>query len=218
MFLYVVDHGQYFPVSSGTMENGDKTLSIVNSPLSIRSVYVNLTNRCNNACEFCLRNLKSHGLWLEREPTAEEIFVELSALPVEEVVICGYGEPTCRQAELVKLLRLIKNLDAKVRLNTNGLGNLENRRDITGDYRGLIDAVSISLNASTPERYFEVTKSKFGLKALPGLLAFAEGMTKICSVTLTVVDVVTPVEEIARCQQIAQQLGAAFRLRPFEDN
>ncbi len=60
---------------------------------------MNLTNRCPNACDFCLR---THGpgvgdaesLWLDREPTRDEIWEDLSKRDLNaypELVFCGYG-------------------------------------------------------------------------------------------------------------------------------
>ena len=44
-------------------------------------LYVNLTNRCNNNCAFCLRHTNqgvgSHRLWLEHEPTAEQVIEKM---------------------------------------------------------------------------------------------------------------------------------------------
>jgi TatD DNase family protein len=42
------------------------------------SLYLNITNRCTNACGFCIRNrpgelVKGHNLWLEKEPSVEDI-------------------------------------------------------------------------------------------------------------------------------------------------
>ena len=65
-----------------------------------RGLYVNITNQCTNCCDFCIRNNKdgaygSDSLWLEREPTEDEIFDAIMAENpnnFEEIVFCGYGE------------------------------------------------------------------------------------------------------------------------------
>ena len=62
-------------------------------------LYINLTNRCNNNCAFCLRHTNQgvgrHRLWLEHEPTAEQVIEKMQNLSAyEEVVFCGFGEPT----------------------------------------------------------------------------------------------------------------------------
>ena len=65
------------------------------------ALYVNLTNKCNCACEFCLRQGQAQGsiytedsLWLEREPTREEAldsFLSRDVCTYREIVFCGYG-------------------------------------------------------------------------------------------------------------------------------
>ena len=154
MIVYTVSGGKYFPVSE--------------SEENLRGIYINLTNRCNNDCVFCLRDKKimtaEKSLWLESEPTVEEVKRELDAINfnfVKEVVFCGFGEPTIRLAELTELLRHVKatHKNISTRLNTNGLGNLEHGRDITPDFKNILDVVSISLNAATPKKYFKITRN-----------------------------------------------------------
>ena len=70
-------------------------------------LYINITNRCSNRCEFCIRNngdgaYGSDSLWLVREPTLEEISESVFSRELtkyKEVVFCGYGEPTYRLAD-----------------------------------------------------------------------------------------------------------------------
>jgi len=203
MIVYEVSAGQYSPYK--------------NAP----KLYLNITNACNNNCAFCLRKLKTQGLWLESDPTFAEIVAELDSVdfaPVEEVIVCGYGEPTCRQNVLVEVLRYVKKkYQVSTRLNTNGLGNLENGRDISGEFKNLLDVVSISLNASDAENYYRITRSKFGLSAFEGMLDFAEKMKSVCKVVMTVVDKVTPEEEIVRCREICRERDFNFRLRAYEN-
>ena len=203
MIVYEVADGKYLPVSDAA-----------------EKVYLNITNRCNNDCAFCLRKLKTQGLWLEREPTLEEVKAELDKLNWEalrEVVVCGYGEPTCRQAELVEILKYVKRHKVKTRLNTNGLGNLENGRDISGEFAGILDEVSISQNASSAEGYLRITRSKYGMAAYGAMLEFADAMKKLSRVTLTVVDKVTSAAEIEKCRKTAELHGVGFRVRAFEE-
>ena len=99
-------------------------------------LYVNLTNRCNNNCAFCLRHTNqgvgSHRLWLEHEPTAEQVIEKMQDLSAyEEVVFCGFGEPTLAWETLKQIAAYVKQQGKPVRVNTNGLGNLANGRDIT---------------------------------------------------------------------------------------
>lgn len=211
MIVYMTEGGKYFPVTSE----------------KLRGLYVNLTNRCNNDCPFCLREKKimtaENTLWLEREPTVEEVKAELDAAPfevVKEVVFCGFGEPTIRLAELLELLRYLKEIRPEIptRLNTNGLGNLEHGRNIEQEFAGILDTASISLNAATAERYLQITRSKFGLKSYGAMLDFAENMKKfVPHVVLTIVDKVTPPAEIEQCQKICAERGLTLRIRPYED-
>ena len=214
MIVYTVSGGKYFPVSE--------------SEENLRGIYINLTNRCNNDCVFCLRDKKimtaEKSLWLESEPTVEEVKRELDAINfnfVKEVVFCGFGEPTIRLAELTELLRHVKatHKNISTRLNTNGLGNLEHGRDITPDFKNILDVVSISLNAATPKKYFKITRSKFGLKSYAAMFDFAERMKNfVPQVVMTIVDKVTPPAEIDECRKICDAHNLKLRVRPYEDN
>ena len=117
--------------------------------------YVNSTNRCSCACTFCLRNtkemLESNSLWLKEEPTVEMIIEEFKKYDLndfKEVVFCGFGEPLTRHDDLMKVAKYLKETrnDLLIRINTNGLSSVTLKRDITPDFKGLIDTVSISLN------------------------------------------------------------------------
>ena len=193
-----------------------------------RGLYVNLTNRCNCDCVFCLRQKKSmakeSSLWLEREPTVDEVKAELDEAPwqvVKEVVFCGFGEPTIRLAELVELLTYVKKIRPQMptRLNTNGLGELYNGREIAADFENILDTASISLNAATAEKYFKLTRAVYGIKSFEAMLTFAEHMKIfVPHVVLTIVDKVTPSEEIISCQKICDERGLTLRVRPYEDS
>lgn len=197
-------------------------------PEGRRNLYINITNRCNCACTFCLRNLKQmqeqHSLWLKEEPTAEEVKAQLAEAPWEklgEVVFCGFGEPTLRLDLLLELLRFVKHYypEHPTRLNTNGLGELEHKRHIAQDFEGLLDTVSISLNAATAEQYYALTRAKFGLKSYAALLDFAEHcLPYVPNVVLTIVDQVTSPEDIGKCRSICEQRGLKLRVRPYEDH
>ena len=140
---------------------------------------MNLTNRCPNACDFCLR---THGpgvgdaesLWLDREPTRDEIWEDLSKRDLNaypELIFCGYGEPTCRLEDMLWLCGKVRQAShISIRVNTNGLSDLINGRKTASEFDGLVDIISISLNASTPEKYQELCHSQFGLDALPAIL------------------------------------------------
>ena len=101
------------------------------------NLYINLTNRCSNDCRFCVRavnpNYYGNDLWLSKEPTAEEVIAALPDKNYNEVVFCGYGEPTFRIKELVEIGKELKKRGYIVRLNTNGQGNLINGRNIVDE-------------------------------------------------------------------------------------
>ena len=125
-------------------------------------LYINLTNRCPNRCEFCIRNFTdslgtADSLVLKRDPSVDEVKEELRRWDVnayDEVIFCGYGEPTERLPELLELARHIKAAYGKpIRINTNGLADLIWERETAPDLAGVIDAVSISLNEADAESY-----------------------------------------------------------------
>ena len=188
------------------------------------NLYVNLTNRCPYACTFCLRQTmdrigESDRLWLEREPLAKEVIDEFAKFNMEdydEVVFCGFGEPTEAFDVLKEVASYVKKTYNKpIRINTNGVGNLINKRDIVPEMEGLIDTVSISLNDPDKKRYNELVRSKFGDESFDAMLSFAKECTKyIPNVVLTTVDTTISHEEEAQCQKICDDIGAKYRIRP----
>lgn len=191
------------------------------------NLYVNMTNKCPCACTFCLRQTRdemnhSGSLWLEREPSVEEVKNEFSKFDMnkyKEVVFCGFGEPTERIDVLLEVAAYVKKTYNKpTRINTNGLGNLVNGRDITPELKGLIDTVSISLNTPNKERYYELTRSKFGIGSFDAMIDFAKEAVKYVShVVMTTVATTITKEEEAECQRICDNIGVKYRIRPFED-
>lgn len=191
------------------------------------NLYVNLTNKCPCACTFCLRQNMDHvgeskSLWLEREPSAEEVIAEFAKFDMSrfnEVVFCGFGEPTEAFEVLKKVAAFVKETyHMPIRLNTNGLGNLVNGRDITPEMEGLIDTISISLNTPNADRYHELVRSKFGDKSFDAMLDFARSSTKyVTNVVMTTVDTTITKEEEEECRRICDSIGAKYRIRPWED-
>ncbi|MDD6234331.1 MAG: TIGR04100 family radical SAM protein [Lachnospiraceae bacterium] len=191
------------------------------------NLYVNLTNKCPCACTFCLRQTRDHMedsgvLWLEKEPTVDEVIADFANFNMDdydEVVFCGFGEPTERIDVLLEVAAYVKKTYNKpTRINTNGLGNLVNGRDITPELKGLIDTVSISLNTPNKERYYELTRSKFGIGSFDAMIDFArEAVKYVPHVVMTTVETTITKEEEAECQRICDSIGAKYRIRPFED-
>lgn len=185
------------------------------------SLYLNLTNRCTNACTFCVRTTTDFGmgydLWLDKEPTVEEMVNDIKAKGIEnykELVLCGYGEPTERLEDMLCVLREIKAyFPVKVRLNTNGHANLIAGEDVTYKLEGLVDVISISLNAPDAKRYNEICVCQYGEEGFYGMLDFAKKVKSYVSeVVLSVVDVMDK-DDIDACRRIAEEAGVKFRVR-----
>ena len=189
-----------------------------------KQVYANITNKCDCACTFCIRSQHdgvgdADTLWHTTEPTLEEIKKAIDDFDFdgyEEFVYCGYGEPTCALENLIASARYLKSkTDIKIRLNTNGLGNLYHKRDIIPELAEVIDRVSISLNAPDEEEYNKVTRPSFP-NAYPAMLDFAEECSRTISHTqFSVVDVLSK-EDIEKCRKIADSRGVYLKVRKFE--
>lgn len=186
------------------------------------SLYVNTTNRCSNSCDFCVR---SHGealygdLWLDREPTREEILADIERREPEkfpELVFCGYGEPTERQDDIVWVMRELKRAhpSLKIRINTNGQADLINNRDTTPELAGLVDTLSVSLNCANAKSYQSVCHSEFGERAFDALIDYARCAKRyVPRVIFSVVRGSIPDSDIDVCQKIADDAGVTLRVR-----
>lgn len=190
------------------------------------SLYINMTNRCDSHCVFCIRDQEDSalgGLWLQEEPTREAVLEEILGQDLggyEEIVFCGYGEPTCRADDMFWICDQLKASGRDdlppIRLNTNGHGSLINHRDITPELAGRLDAVSVSLNGSNKEEYLRLTRPGAGEAAWEGMLDFIRTATQhVPRVVVTIVDYDKTPEEIEACRRLAEELGASFRVRPF---
>lgn len=191
-----------------------------------QNLYVNLTNKCPCACTFCLRQTRdqmgeSGSLWLEREPTYEEIIADFDNFPMEdfrELVFCGFGEPTERLDVILKVAEYAKKkYQIPTRINTNGLSDLIHGEKTAQLLQGLINTVSISLNTPNPQRYHELVRSKFGDISYQAMLDFARDCTKyVPHVVMTTVTTTLTPEEEQQCAQICKEIGATYRIRPWE--
>lgn len=191
------------------------------------NLYVNLTNRCSCSCVFCLRQNRDHmeesdSLWLDHEPTLQEVkdaFAKEDMSQYEEVVFCGFGEPTERMDLLLEVAAFVKeNYQKPIRINTNGQANLINGRDVAPELKGLADTISISLNTPNEEKYNEMVRSIYGDKAYGAMLDFAREAKKyVPNVVLSTVDTTLSKEEEEQCRQICEKLAVTYRIRPWED-
>ena len=185
------------------------------------SLYVNITNKCSNDCAFCVRTTTDlsmgYDLWLDTEPSVDEIVSDIKEKGVDkydELVFCGYGEPTERFDDMIEVIKRVKEFsDIKIRLNTNGHANLIAGRDVTGDLKGMVDIVSVSLNAPDAARYQKICRSKYGEEAFYAMLDFVKKMREnAAEVVLSIVDIMEN-EDKEKCLSLAKELGVKLRIR-----
>jgi TatD DNase family protein len=184
------------------------------------NLYINLTNRCTNKCGFCIRyktqlfNAKN-DLWLKDEPSAKEVIASIKdPKNYDEIVFCGYGEPLIRLGEVKEIAKWVKENGGRVRIDTNGHGNLIHKRNILPELKGLVDSISISLNAENSATYDMLCHPDFGEASFNAIIDFAKGAKEyIPSVELSVVGM--PGVDIKAAQKIAEEIGAAFRVRTY---
>lgn len=188
------------------------------------SLYISLTHQCTNDCVFCARHqgylVKGHDIRLDHEPSAEEVLAALQRYGdlrvYDEVVFCGFGEPTMRLDVLKFVAEALHAQGIPVRLNTNGLANLFYERDILPELVGRVDTISISLNSADPAQYASLCRSRFGDRAHPALCEFIRrsvqlGFRTICTV------VALPEVDVEAARHLAETLGASFRVRSHVD-
>lgn len=186
------------------------------------SLYVNVTNLCSNNCSFCIRNNgdgvgDADNLWLEREPSNEEIAQDIlkhDLSAYQELIFCGYGEPLERLDAIVYACKKAREVSKiPIRINTNGQADLIAGHPVAEQLKGLVDTVSISLNAPDARGYNEICQSEFGEGAFDAILKFAADCKNyVPHVVFTVVDVIGS-EKVERCRKIAEELGVEYRVR-----
>ena len=186
------------------------------------SIYLNITNQCTLACTFCPKHtdyeVKGHYLKLDHEPNIEEIFQAVGQPEgYDEVVFCGYGEPT-KRLEIVKVIaQRMKEQGAKrIRLNTDGLANLVYGKNVAAELKGLVDAVSISVNAPDAKTYFKICPSKYKEKSYEEVINFVKECKKyIPEVVITAVAM--PGIDVSAMERLAQNLRVKLKMREYMD-
>ena len=187
--------------------------------------YINLTNKCHNACSFCIRNtgdgVAGTPLWLDDEPTAADVLKSFEAIKPRvkenEIVFCGYGEPTEALDVLKECAKAFKAAGYGLSLNTNGLGSRVAGRDIAGELKDF-DTISVSLNNCDADKYYEVTRSAFGTKAFDGVLDFARSCKAAgINTVFTVVDTIGK-DNVTKSEALAKKLGIPLRVRTYIAN
>ena len=200
----------------------------INNEQNPETVYINLTNSCTNSCIFCLRTQKDDvcgkEMWHDDDYNLEDIIEQFqSYLPsAREVVFCGYGEPFLRKEMMKSFCKYLRTNypEIKIRVNTNGHANAIYKTNIADEFKGLIDSVSVSLNASSEEQYNEICKPKIS-NAYEAMKDFASACKKAgMDLSMSVVTGFDKIHniDIEQCEKIAKSLGAKFRNREFITN
>jgi TatD DNase family protein len=183
------------------------------------SLYLNITNRCTNKCSFCMKfrsdYVKGHRLRLEHEPSEEELKGAIGdPKKFKEVVFCGYGEPLQRLDTVKNIARWVHEMGGVVRINTNGHGNMIHKRNILPELKGIVDSISISLDAHDEETYNRICKPAF-TNAFSEILQFVrQAREAIPEVVITVVTMEGV--DIDKCRVIAEELGVSLRIRKLD--
>lgn len=182
------------------------------------NLYINLTNRCSNRCTFCVRNGKEeyegHALWLKGgEPTVAQVTAEIGdPKKYNEIVFCGFGEPTYKLAEMREICEYVHKNGGKTRLNTNGHGSVINGRNIAPELKNMLDGVNISLNAPSADEYDAVCLPQVE-NAYGALLEFARACKESgVRCWFSVVDVIGA-EAVENCRKVADGVGIPLRVR-----
>ena len=190
-----------------------------------RNLYLNPTSRCTNDCSFCVRRrrlgLGGQRLWLDREPKAGDLIAAAGdPTPYEEVVFCGFGEPLLSAEVVAETARWLKVRGARVRVNTNGTAHLElggSAANLLAPLAGLVDELSVSLNAADAETYAQLCRPRAGEAAFDALLDFIRTAVGL-GFTVTVSAVALPGLDIAPVERLAAELGAGFRARAYKND
>ncbi|MCM2358474.1 MAG: YchF/TatD family DNA exonuclease [Geobacteraceae bacterium] len=185
------------------------------------SLYLNITNRCSNRCSFCAKfedfTVKGHFLRLDHEPDAAEVLAAVGdPAGYDEVVFCGYGEPLLRLDLIKEVATELKKKGCRIRINTDGQANMVYGRDILPELAGLVDALSVSLNAADPETYQRLCNTPFGGAGFHAVCKFLrEAPRYVPEVVASAVTV--PGLDVAAVRRLAESLGVKFREREYAE-
>jgi len=188
------------------------------------SIYVNVTNACDAKCTFCPRThdnfeVKGYDLRRPKDPSEADI-VEAIGDPMDydEVVFCGFGEPMLRLETVKAVARYVKANGGRTRLNTNGHSDLIHKRETAPELVGLIDVVSVSLNAQDRDTFERHCPSAFSPDGFTPMLDFIKsardaGLEVVC----TAVDGLEGVDMEA-CRRLAEDdLRVTWRGRSLDE-
>ncbi len=183
--------------------------------------YLNITSRCTLRCAFCPKfngswEVRQYELRLRREPPVDEIIAAIGdPARYREVVFCGLGEPTRRLEVLFEVAEQLHGAGTRIRVNTDGLANLVHGRDVTPEFAGRVDAVSISMNAQDESTYNRHCRPRHR-EAFFAMLEFSRRIQEhVPEVVMTAIDGL-PGVDIAACRRLAQGMGVSFRRRVLD--
>lgn len=183
-------------------------------------LYLNITNRCTNSCDFCIKTHCQifegmYDLWLDEEPTVPEVLLKVpDPAHYSEIVFCGYGEPLLRLEPVKEISQELKKRGGRVRIDTDGLANLYYGRNILPELHGLVDAINVSMNAPDSPTYFRHCRPSMGPDPYGAILQFIDQAKKwIPEVTASIVEL--PDIDIAACMRRTAELGVPLIIRPY---
>ena len=186
------------------------------------SLYLNITDRCTLECQFCPKHqthnhqVHEYNLTLQHLPSADEVIATIDdPSKYDEIVFCGFGEPTLRLKVLIKIAEHIKSQGGKVRVNTDGLANLIHKHNVLPELSPHVDALSISMNAQNEEIYDLHCKPAVA-GSFEAMLDFIETAPRyIKQVTATAINGLEGVD-IEACKQLAEERNVSFRQRELD--
>ena len=223
----LIPNSSFEDVERMTSENAKLLFNLINGKKETityvinNKLYINLTNKCNLHCAFCQRErernfmVKGYWVWVSRDPSVEEIIKEIgNPKKYEEVVFCGYGEPTLRFSALKEIAKWVKEKGGRVRVDTNGLMFTFLPREKLKELKGLVDVWSVSLNAPDKETYDRVCRPAQA-NAFEMVIDFIkEALKEGFEVVATAVDY--DGVDMEKTEELAKSLGAKFRGRVYE--
>jgi TatD family-associated radical SAM protein len=196
-------------------------MSLIAYPIR-NSLYLNITDRCTLECSFCPKHTEQgpvvhdYDLHLDHRPEVEEIIAAIGdPSRYEEIVFCGFGEPTLRLKVLLEVARWIKEHGGRVRVNTDGLANRVHKRNVLPEMQGLVDSLSVSMNAQDAEVYDRHCRPQLQGSFEAMLDFLAEAPHHIPHVAATAIDGLEGVD-IEACERLAHERGVEFRRRQLD--
>ena len=198
------------------LEKKDTITYVINNKL-----YINITNKCNLHCVFCQRErernfwVKGYWVWTSRDPSVEEVIKEIGdPKKYEEIVFCGYGEPTLRFSAIKEIGKWVKERGGKVRVDTNGLMFTFLPKEKLKELKGIVDTFSVSLNAQDEKTYNRVCRPAQP-DAFKKVIEFIKEAKKLgFEVIVSAVDY--DGVDMKKVEELVKSLGVKWKYRTYE--